>query len=126
MSWTHFITCLVIAYSIYYAAIILIDVLKTQRKFASADQGAEELQFSELEETTMVEHVPNSNATAERTIKRSESSADTIEAVTDKRQDSFEFTQYYQAQVAGGAQNLNDLLQMAQANSIEMKRKLIM
>jgi hypothetical protein len=48
-----------------------------------------------------------------------------MEVSEEKIQDSFEFTQYYQAKADGGAQNLNDLVQLAQANSIEMKRKLI-
>lgn len=126
MSWSNFIMYLGITYSIYYAAVILIDVLKSKRKFAAMDQGSEELQFSEMEETTVVEHAPNNHSTAERKIQRSEGKADNNKAAAGKIQESFEFNQYYQAKVAGGAQNLNDLLQMAQSNSIEMKRKLIM
>ncbi len=126
MSWTNFIIYLVIAYTIYYAAIILIDMLKPNWKLASMDQGAEELQFSELEETTVVEPVPIHNSTSERKIKRNKGETEKMEVSEEKIQDSFEFTQYYQAKADGGAQNLNDLVQLAQANSIEMKRKLIM
>lgn len=121
MSWTDFMMCVGIAYTVYYASIILMDILKSQKKFASADQGAETLHFSELEETKVVESFPNNHSSI-----KTENTSGKSEAITGKKRESFEFTQYYQAKVEGGAQNLNDLLQLAQANSIEMKRKLIM
>lgn len=132
MSWTDFIMYLAIAYVVYYALIILIDMIKPQRKLASVDQGGEELQFTEVEETKVIDSSKRFQNESDGHIQKEEINTENVkqEAMETKneiiKKEDLEFTKYYPANAEGGAQNLNDLLQLAQASSIEMKSRIIL
>lgn len=128
MIWTDFFLYLALFYLVYYAIIVVIDVLRKPHFEASKKGEAYTFQtdlsdFGEnptvIEDDDPMIHLPESlelsPATKEEWVKSNEESED-IE---------FEINDANPVRSTGGVTNLNSLFALAKEGTIEMKKKIV-
>lgn len=126
MNWTDFIIYLSIAYLTYYGINVIIDLLKLKR--GSVNSGEDDvLEFSEIVGTTIIEgdfptqndEVPdetsffNADSLMEEWI-RNEGDTEELELISENVNVS-----------SGGVTSMQELMRLAQDQSIEVKKHLV-
>lgn len=126
MNWTDFIIYLSIAYLIYYGINVIIDLLKPHRRSVIGGED-DVLEFSEIVGTTIIEDdfthkkeavsdgqgISNAEGLTEEWV-RDEADTEELDLITENVNVS-----------TGGVTSMQELMRLAQDQSIEVKKDLV-
>lgn len=126
MNWTDFITYLIIAYLIYYGITVIIDLLKPQNR--SVINGEDDvLEFSEVVGTRIIEEdFPTKNEAVPDGQRISNAVGLTEEWLRDEADtEELDLISENVNVSTGGVTSMQELMKLAQDQSIEVKKHLV-